>query len=107
MMVENFLATQKNMIADVEKKYLSDENKQKLADKKKDFAKYSQKYIKQGEKLLNEIKNNEKLQNTGEKAQWAAGWILSFLQKSFGKVADVTSSASEWLAKAEKKVWKK
>jgi hypothetical protein len=46
-MVENFLNTQKNFIADVEDKYLSDENKKKLSEKKQDFMKASEKYIAQ------------------------------------------------------------
>jgi hypothetical protein len=47
MMLENFLQTQKNMFSDIEEKYVSDENKEKLAEKKKQFAAYSKKYIEQ------------------------------------------------------------
>lgn len=69
MMVENFLATQKNFIADIEDKYLTDESKEKLAEKKKDFVKFSEKYIKQGEKLLWEIQKNEKVISGKKKAK--------------------------------------
>jgi len=107
MMVENFLQTQKNMISDIEKKYVSDENKEKLAEKKKQFTEYSQKYLKQWEKLLQEIKNNEKLEQGKQQASNTAWSILWFLKKSFSQVADVSEKTSDSLAKAEKKVEKK
>ncbi len=62
-MLENFLDTQKNFLTDIEKKYISDENRELLAKKKEEFWKFAEKYIQQWESLLQEIKNNEKVQN--------------------------------------------
>jgi hypothetical protein len=61
-MVENFISTQKNFMSDIEKKYVSEENQEKLSEKKKQFLVHSEKYIKQGEKLLAEVSKNETLQ---------------------------------------------
>lgn len=66
-MVDNFISTQKNMISDAEQKYLSDESRKKLAEKKKDFAKYSRKYISQWEKLLEDMQKNENFSLTRSK----------------------------------------
>ena len=44
-MVEQFLHTQKRFITDIEKKYLSQENKQKILEKKDDFLKLAEKYV--------------------------------------------------------------
>ncbi len=88
MMVENFLATQKNMIQDVEKKYISDENKKVLEEKKQQFAKYSEKYIQQWEKLLEEISKNEKFLAGKSKASGIISWLkesLSEIKKSSKK----------------------
>jgi len=53
------MTTQKNFIKDIEKKYISDDNKKKLETKKKQFITASKKYLDQGEKLLTEIQNHE------------------------------------------------
>jgi len=47
LIVEGFLDTQKNFLADMEKKYLSEENQEKLSQKKSDFKKFSEKYLKE------------------------------------------------------------
>jgi len=85
LMIENFLDTQKNMVSDIEKKYISDENKKKLEEKKEQFSKYSQQYIKQGEKLLEEISKSEKFLEGKKKANWVLNWLkksLSEIKKS-------------------------
>ena len=47
LIVEGFLDTQKNFIADMEKKCLSDENQKKFNKKKKEFLKQAEKYTKE------------------------------------------------------------
>lgn len=77
LMAENFLNTQKSFIADIEKKYISEENKEKLTEKKKQFLKQSEKYIKQWEKLLAEVSKNETVQAGKSKAGWLLWNVMS------------------------------
>ncbi|MCD5374991.1 hypothetical protein LR010_00900 [Candidatus Gracilibacteria bacterium] len=92
LMVENFLNTQKNFIADVEDKYLSDENKKKLSEKKQDFMKASEKYIAQGEKLLSEVSKNEKIAAGKNKA---GGFLGDALKKGKQLLAELKSGNEE------------
>lgn len=75
LMVENFLETQKNFVSDIEKKYLSEENREALGKKKKQFLEHSEKYIKQGEKLLSEINKNEQVQAGKGKISKVFAWL--------------------------------
>lgn len=68
-MVEHFLETQKRFVSDVEKKYLSEENKQKLLEKKEDFLKLAEKYTQEGQKVLSEIQTDERFVQGKQKAQ--------------------------------------
>ena len=68
-MVEQFLHTQKRFISDVEKKYLSEENKQKLLEKKEDFLKLAEKYSQEGQKMLSEIQADERFIQGKQKAK--------------------------------------
>ena len=61
-LAENFLETQKKLMHELEKKYISDENKEKFEEKKKEFRVLAKKYIAQGEDLLKQIEAKEKLQ---------------------------------------------
>lgn len=77
LMVENFISTQKNFMSDIEKKYVSEENQEKLSEKKKQFLVHSEKYIKQGEKLLAEVSKNETLQAGKTKSGWFIANIMT------------------------------
>jgi hypothetical protein len=96
LMVENFLDTQKNFVSDIEKKYISEENQEKLWEKKEQFMKHSEKYIKQWEKLLDELSKNEKIAAGKSKAGW---FISDFVNK--GK--QFLSEIKEWEVKDTKK----
>lgn len=82
MMAQNFLDTQKNFIADIESKYLTEDNKQKLSEKKKEFLKHAEKYTKEGQKLLEEIGKNEKI-IAGKKKAWNVSEDLFVKWKAF------------------------
>ncbi|NDK09840.1 hypothetical protein GW846_03615 [Candidatus Gracilibacteria bacterium] len=97
LMVDNFLATQKSFISDVEQKYVSDENREKIAAKKADFKQYAEKYQKQGQQLIEELQKNKEVGK--EKAQ---GLFSSFLSS----VRDLISSADDSLDSAERKLAK-
>lgn len=94
MMVENFIETQKNFIADVEKKYISDENREVLAEKKKNFLSFAEKYIKQWEKLLEEMKKNENVQSGAKKAK-------SYANKASEKGRELIAKAGEKMKKED------
>lgn len=64
---EHFLETQRNFIADVEKRFLSENSREKLDETKETFHKYANEYLKEGEKLLAELQVNEKYQETKSK----------------------------------------
>ncbi len=97
LLVDNFLATQKNFISDVEQKYVSDENREKIAAKKAEFKKYAEKYQEQGQQLL------EDLQSTKEAGKDKAQGLLS---RFFGGVRSMLSSTEDALENAEKSVAK-
>lgn len=73
-MIDNFLNTQKNFISDVEEKYVSEGNREKIAEKKAEFKVYAEKYQKQGKQLFEELQKNKEVSKT--KANW---FFLRFL----------------------------
>ena len=77
LIVEGFLDTQKNFIADMEKKCLSDENQKKFNKKKKELLKQAEKYTKEWQKLLEEIGKSEAVATGKEKASWVFSNLLS------------------------------
>lgn len=95
MMVENFLDTQKNFIADMEDRYLSDESKAKLADKKQEFKKFSEKYIKEGEKLLAEVKKNENVVKWRKKVKDLASDLQSKGRAAIAKAGEKLKKENE------------
>jgi hypothetical protein len=95
LMVDNFLATQKNFISDVEQKYVSDENREKIAAKKAEFKIYAEKYQKQGQQLIEELQKNKEVGK--EKAQ-------GFASKFFGGIRSLISSADDTLDTAQTKL---
>lgn len=52
---DNFLTTQKNFIADLEKKFLTPENREKFEKKKEEFFEATQWYVEKGEKIISEM----------------------------------------------------
>lgn len=92
MMLDNFLQTQKNLLWDLENKFLSDENKDTFTQKKKEFWELSKKYIEMWEKFLSEISKNQQVQSAQEKGKdavrkWIKKWkkLLADLQDNTGK----------------------
>lgn len=85
---ENFIEIQKNFISDIEKKFLSSEAKEKLAERKESFQNYAQDYLRQWEKLLKDIQANELYQDTQKK------W-LSFFQNLKLKAQSLYNQALE------------
>jgi len=94
-MVDNFLDTQKNFISDVEQKYVSEGNREKIAEKKAEFKKYAEKYQKQGKELIDELQKNK------EAGKKKAGSLIS---RFLGGVRNMLSVADEKLDTAEKKI---
>lgn len=99
LMIENFLDTQKSFISDIEQKYLSDESREKFSEKKKQFALASEKYIKQWEKLLNEVSKNEKIIAGKNQAEWLLNWLLkkskTFIWEMKNEILDKESSSKK------------
>lgn len=66
-LTESFLEVQKNFINDIEKRFLSENGKEKLDSTKKKFHEYAEKYLKEGEKIIHEIQATEAYQKTKKK----------------------------------------
>lgn len=66
-LTESFLEIQKNFIRDVEKRFLSENGKEKLDATKKKFHQYAEKYLQEGEKLMREIQETEVYAQTKKK----------------------------------------
>lgn len=112
MMLENFLQTQKNMFSDIEEKYVSDENKEKLAEKKKQFSQYSKKYLEQWEQLLQEIKNSKEIskETTKSGANSLLAWvrrILSSVDLYLKNTQDKVTETDREVQEVKKKISKK
>ena len=93
---EHFLETQRNFIADIEKKFLSESSREKLDETKETFHKYASEYLKEGEKLLTELQVSEKYQET--KSRW-----LSFFENLKAKAQSLYNQALEEEKKLETK----
>lgn len=99
-LADKFLTTQKNFISDMEKRYVSDENKEKLAEKKRQFLEASEKYLEQWEKILSEMSTNETYSKSKNKFFDIVGTWYAVIKNSIsGKVPKNT----EVEAKIEKK----
>lgn len=66
---EEFIATQKNFLADMEEKYISEKNKKKFEEKKKQFLQASEKYIEEGSKMFSELTENKNFKEQTSKAK--------------------------------------
>jgi len=102
---EDFLDTQKNFIKDIEDKYISDENKEKLSSKKAEFMKVADSYKKKWEKLIVEA---QKTKNNGkDKASNIIESGLSFVSSLFSAVSENAKKAEDKVKQVESKVAKK
>lgn len=85
-LTESFLEIQKNFIDDIEKRFLSENGKEKLQTTKKKFHEYADRYLEEGEKILAEIQVSEKYQET--KTRW-----LSFFENLTSKAQSLYNKA--------------
>lgn len=79
-LTESFLEIQKNFINDVEKRFLSENGKEKLDSTKKKFHEYAEKYLKEGESLIREIQATETYDKA--KKKWFSLFEALRLKKS-------------------------
>lgn len=68
LIVEGFLDTHKNFISDVEKKYIPKDKREVFEEKKNAFLTAAQKYMKKGEEMIQDIKENEAVKSSTKKA---------------------------------------
>lgn len=97
-LAEKFITTQKNFISDMEKRYVTDENKAKLGDKKKQFAEASEKYLQQWEKILSDMTSSETYTNSKNS-------FFDFVESGFKTLKNTLNAEEE--IKPKKKVVKK
>lgn len=97
ILAKKFITTQKNFISDMEKRYVSDENKDKLEQKKKQFAEVSEKYLQQWEKLISDIASSETYSKTKKS-------FFEFIESGFSTLKNAMNSEDE--VKTKKKTVK-
>jgi len=91
-LAQKFFNTQKNMISDVEKKYLSKEQQKKVSHLKKDITKSAKKYVVEWKKILGDISQNETFKNTQDTAKKHISKIKKSGKEGIKKVRNTVSS---------------
>ena len=87
-LAEKFITTQKNFIADMEDRYVSDDNKEKLLEKKRQFLLAWEKYLEQWEKILAEITSNETYAKSRNRlSDFVSSW-MSVVKNSLASKAE-------------------